>query len=120
MHCLTVTHGMQEFTSPQSVDVSVKTLKEDLFSSTSLIQSVATTSSFLPFNSIPFYLYNTKTTVISRCLPSPFLFFLYHLTCTNLLHTVEGKKTIITLKNFSISHVIQQVPKELGQCMKSE
>lgn len=77
MHCLTVTHGMQEFTSPQSVDVSVKTLKEDLFSSTSLIQSVATTSSFLPFNSIPFYLYNTKTTVISRCLPSPFLFFVF-------------------------------------------
>lgn len=39
--------------------------------------SVATTSSFLPFNSIPFYLYNTKTTVISRCLPFPFLFFVF-------------------------------------------
>lgn len=40
MHCLTVTHGMQEFTSPQSVDVSVKTLKEDSFSSSPLLFSL--------------------------------------------------------------------------------
>lgn len=122
MHCLTVTHGMQEFTSPQSVDVSVKTLKEDSFSSSPLLFSLWPQP--LPFFlSIQFHFICTKPKQQSSqgACHSLFCFlFLYHLTCTNFLHTVEGKKTIITLKNFSISHVIQQVPKELGQCMKSE
>lgn len=94
MHCLTVTHGMQEFTSPQSVDVSVKTLKEDSFSSSPLLFSLWPQP--LPFFlSIQFHFICTtpKQQSSQGACHSLFCFlFLYHLTCTNFLHTVEGKK----------------------------
>lgn len=64
MHCLTVTHGMQEFTSPQSVDGSVKTLKQDSFSSSPPLFSlwpqplpffISVHFTSIQFNSILFY-----------------------------------------------------------------
>lgn len=120
MHCLTVTHGMQEFTSPQSVDVSVKTLKEDSFSSSPLLFSLWPQP--LPFFlSIQFHFICTTPKQQSSQGACHSLFCFYITLPAPTFSTLwREKKTIITLKNFSISHVIQQVPKELGQCMKSE
>lgn len=115
MHCLTVTHGMQEFTSPQSVDVSVKTLKEDSFSSSPLLFSLwpQPLPFFLSiqFNSILFVQHQNNSHL--KVLAIPFFVFI-----SPYLHQLSphcgGKKTIITLKNFSISHVIQPSSKRAG------